>query len=165
MLKKLRVFHRSRPRKRWLNMKTEYEYLKQILLPVNGDGVIWLTEEDLSSLSKGTSVFLWESPLAESAEEAAEMARWVAQKPASSPGGVILSAILSVFTDTKPELDTIEQIANPLERVYSEETEIILSVNLCPGQKGIRFVLAVSEEKFHAIKQEMRHDHEKRMER
>ena len=83
MWKKLKSLLRERPRKRRINMSKEkdYEYLLHALrILEEPPSLIYLDEADILQLKCGEAVFLYESPLAASAEEAVAMAKRAVKK-------------------------------------------------------------------------------------
>ena len=148
MWKRLKLFFNRQPRKRRINMNQEedYECLKQAM-QVKNVGSINLDEWDLLQLKAGEAVFLWESPLAASVDEAAAMAGQAAKEMTPAPGCVILTAILLICADSETGLETIDKISKAVQACVSEKGTFISGVKFCDGQKGDRFIFATAEGK------------------
>lgn len=150
MWKQLKSLFRERPRKCRINMSREkdYEYLLHALRILEQSGPIYVDESDILQLKCGEAVFLYESPLASSAEEAIAMAKRAAKKMRPAPYRVLLLTVLTIIAGYDLyNLDLIEQLANPLtEEAFSEDTYVIFSTQLS-DEKGIRFVMATAEGK------------------
>lgn len=151
MWKQLKSFFSERPRKRRINMSKEkdYEYLLHALrILEEPPSLIYLDEADILQLKCGEAVFLYESPLAASAEEAVAMAKRAVKKMRPAPDRVLLLTVLAIIVgDDLYNLDLIEQLANPLTKeVCSEDTCVIFSTQFS-DEKGIRFVMATAEGK------------------
>lgn len=141
MWRKLKLFFRKRTKKRVLT-EADYEFLKHKLCDY--PGFIGLDEADLDVLRSGDTAFLWESPLALSAEEAVGMAHNAAWEMAPEPGRVILAAVLYVIADLKSDLSTIEMIGNIIHQIITEDRILIFGVAFC-DKEGIRFLLSTTE--------------------
>lgn len=122
-----------------------YELLKRKLC-MNKAGFLNLDEDDLKTLWEGEDAFLWESSLAASAEEAAEMARQAAADMTPAPGRMTLNTVLYVMIDSEEALDAVEAIAGAVQPVLSQAGTMILGAGP-NSEKGIRFLLAASEGK------------------
>lgn len=150
MWKQLKSLFRERPRKRRINMSKEkdYEYLLHALRILEQSGPIYVDESDILQLKCGEAVFLYESPLAASAEEAIAMAKKAVKKMRPAPDRVLLLTVLAIIAGYDLyNLDLIEQLANPLtEEAFSEGTDVIFSAQFS-DEKGIRFVMATAEGK------------------
>lgn len=150
MWRKLKSLFRERPRKRRINMNKEkdYEYLLHAFRIREGIGFINLDECDILQLKCGEAVFLYESPLAASAEEAIAMAKRAVKKMRPAPDRVLLLTVLTIIAgDDLYHLDLIGQLANPLtEEAFSEDTAVIFGTQFS-NEKGIRFVVATAEGK------------------
>lgn len=146
MWTKLKSLLRERPRKRRINMSKEkdYEYLLHALRILEQSGPIYVDESDILQLKCGEAVFLYESPLAASAEEVIAMARKAAKKMRPAPGRVAPLTVLMIFADYECDLDLIEQLSKPLREAFSEDTGVIFGIEFS-HEKGIRFVLATAE--------------------
>lgn len=151
MWEKLKSLFKGRPLKRRVNMykEKEYEYLLHAFrIPEEPAGFINLDEGDILQLNCGETVFLYESPLASSAEEAIAMAKRAAKKMRPAPDRAVLLTVLTIIAGYNLyNLDLIEQLANPLtEEAFSEDTDVIFSTQFS-DEKGIRFVMATAEGK------------------
>ena len=150
MWEKMKSFFRERPLKRRIDMNKEkdYEYLLHALrIEEEMICLINLDESDILQLNCGETVFLYESPLATSEEEAETMARRAAKKMKPAPGRVVLLTVLTIIAgDDLYNLDLIEQIGNQLNEALPEDTDIIFSAQFSE-EKGIRFVMATAEGK------------------
>ena len=150
MWKKLKSLLRERPRKRRINMSKEknYEYLLHALGILEEPGFINVDESDILQLKCGEAVFLYESLLAASAEEAIAMVKRAVKKMRPAPNRVLLLTVLLIIAgDDLYHLDLIEQLVNPLtEEAFSEDTGVIFGVEFS-SDKGIRFVIATAEGK------------------
>lgn len=123
----------------------EYEYLLHAFR-IQEIGFINLDEWDILQLKCGETVFLYESPLASSAEEAAAMAKRAAKKMRPASGHVVLLTAFMIIADYECNLDLIEQIINLLTEAFSEDTDVIFGTQFS-NEKGIRFVMAAAGEK------------------
>lgn len=150
MWKQLKSLFRERPRKRWINMSKEkdYEYLLHALRILEQSGPIYVDESDILQLKCGEAVFLYESPIAASAEEAIALAKKAVKKMRPAPDRVLLLTVLTIIAGYDLyNLDLIEQLANPLtEEAFSEDTAVIFGTQFF-DEKGIRFVMATAEGK------------------
>lgn len=150
MWKQLKSLFREHPRKRRINMSKEkdYEYLLHALRILEQSGPIYVDESDILQLKCGEAVFLYESPLAASAEEAIAMVKRVMKKMRPAPNRVLLLTVLTIIAgDDLYNLDLIEQLASPLtEEAFSEDTDVIFGTQFS-DEKGIRFVMATAEGK------------------
>lgn len=150
MWKRLRSLLRERTRKRRINMSKEedYEYLLHALRILEQSGPIFVDESDILQLKCGKAVFLYESPLAASAEEAIAMVKRAVKKMRPAPGRVVLLAVLTIIAgDDLYDLDLIEQLIDPLtQEAFLEDTEVIFGAQFS-DEKGIRFVMATAEGK------------------
>ena len=101
MWKRLRSLLRERTRKRRINMSKEedYEYLLHALRILEQSGPIFVDESDILQLKCGKAVFLYESPLAASAEEAIAMVKRAVKKMRPAPGRVVLLTVLMIIAD------------------------------------------------------------------
>ncbi len=127
-----------------IDLQKDDAFLKQ-KLGMDRKGSIDLDEADLAVLREGEDVFLWESPLAPSAEAAAGLARQAAADMAPAPGRAILASILYVATGEEGSLAFAEQISGPIQQMLPEDGTVICKVEVCGGQKGSRFLLVTSE--------------------
>ena len=149
MWEKLKSLFKGRPRKRRINMykEKEYEYLLHAFrIPEEPAGFINLDEGDILQLNCGETVFLYESPLASSAEEAIAMAKRAVKKMRPAPDRAVLRTVLMIIADCECNLELIGQIVNQLKGVLSEDTEMIFGTQFS-NKKGIRFVMATAEGK------------------
>ena len=125
----------------------EYEYLLHAFrIPEEPAGFINLDEGDILQLNCGETVFLYESPLASSAEEAIAMAKRAVKKMRPAPDRAVLRTVLMIIADCECNLELIGQIVNQLKGVLSEDTEMIFGTQFS-NKKGIRFVMATAEGK------------------
>lgn len=141
MWRKLKSSFKIRTKKRVL-IEADYEFLKHKLCDY--PGLIGLDEADLDVLRGGDTAFLWESPLALSAEEAIGMAHNAAWKMAPEPGRVIFAAVLYVIADLNSDLSTIEIIGSIIHQIIPEDGILIFGAAFC-DKKGIRFLLSTAE--------------------
>lgn len=131
-------------RKRPLYTETDYVRLKQRLC--DDPGALSLDEADLDILRGGIATYCWESPLAGTVGEAAELARQAALEMTPRPGRVIRSAILYIMGDSRSGLETVERISSVIQSAILDGATTILGTKFFDGQKGIRFLLVTSEE-------------------
>lgn len=143
------MFFREHPRKRRINMckEKDYEYLLHAFRIREEIGFINLDEWDILQLKCGEAVFLYESPLAASAEEAETMMRQAAKKMAPKTGRVVLLSMVQIIASYDMKLDAIEAAIHQLPEPFREK--MIFGTRFCDAhkQKGIRFVMAAAEGK------------------
>lgn len=126
-----------------MNKEEDYEYLLHALQIPEEPGLINLDEQDILQLKSGEAVFLYESPLAASAEEAETMARRAAKKMKPASGRVAVVSVFMIIADDECSPELIGQIAHQLTRALSEDTVQIFGAQFS-NEKGIRFVLATA---------------------
>lgn len=146
MGKQLGLFFGKHLGKRRINMEKDYNYLLHALR-IETPGFITLDTADIDTLRAGEAVFLWESTLAATTEEAAVMAKSTAEKMAPEPGRVILVSVVKIIVNCDCGWDEVERIAEAMNEVFSEAGtgDMVFGAQFCDEQKGIRFVLATSE--------------------
>ncbi len=142
--KKQETSLRGKAKKRQFDLQRDHALFIQKLCS-GRVGFLNIDEDDLTILREGESVFLWESPLAKSAEEAADMARQAATDMVPAPGRAILASILYVMTDGEGDLASVEGICDPIRQMLPKAGTSVFGVGFYIGQKGIRFLLATSE--------------------
>lgn len=118
-------------------------FLKQKLCA--GSGQARLDEDDLAVLRNGEAVFLWESPLAATAEEAEALARRAALEMAPAPGRAVLGVVMLLIADSETGIKTVDAVVGAIQRKLSKGADFVLGLAFDCGQAGVRFLLAASE--------------------
>lgn len=111
-----------------------------------GSSLVCLDEEDLAVLRGGEAAFLWESPLAASGEAAVSMARQAAEM-APEPGWTILGTVTLLIADPGTGLATVDAVTHAVQKVVPKDAALIFGFSSDCEQRGIRFLMAVSEGK------------------
>lgn len=131
-----------------IDMNDEKDYMRMLhIMGVmdEGAGFINLDAADVDTLKAGDTVFLWESAIAATEEEAAAMVKKALEEMAPAPGNVILTSILYITVDFDRGLDTVEEISSQITESFSEDVRVIFGARFSNELKGIRFVLATAE--------------------
>ena len=121
----------------------DYALLEQKLC--GGPDGIPLDKTDLEVLRNSGTAFCWESPLAISVEEAADMAEQAAADMAPEAGRLITASILYIVINQENDLTPVEQISGLIQPTLPEAALWVCGVGVCGSPKGIRFLLATAE--------------------